>query len=223
MSGSARVTSIETVQHFRNALCEFGKGVQDTLCAVDLQIRRTTDWLVEQGRFWQREIKVRSEELTRAKIELTSRKYANRDGKGPGITDQEKAFRKAQARVKEAEDKLANCRRWKPLLEHAVREYQGPARQLSSAADTDLQHSLALLDQKLAALEAYLALAPPPTSDLTEVGPSVGSIAPVLGTSSEPLAEPLRPEPGKDPVEAEEESGRGEAAAQALILPEQER
>jgi hypothetical protein len=162
MSHSARVTSIETVERFRNTLCEFGKEVQDTLCAVDMQIRRTVDWLTDQAGHWQRQIKIRQEELTRAKIELTSRKYMNRDGKGPGSTDQEKAFRKAEARLKEAESKLANCRRWKPLLEHAIREYQGPARQLSAATDTDLQHSLALLDQKLAALAAYLALNPPP-------------------------------------------------------------
>src|SRR5438876_9094539 len=110
MSQRARVTSIETVQHFRNALCEFGKEVQDTLCGVELYIRRTTDWLADQGRYWQQQIRVRQEEFTRAKIELTSRKYANQGGKGPGTTDQEKAFRKAQGRLREAEEKLANCR-----------------------------------------------------------------------------------------------------------------
>jgi hypothetical protein len=165
MGRSARVTSIETVQRFRNALCEFGKEVTDSLLAAELQIRRVMDWLAEQVKCWNREIKIRQEELTRSKIELTSRKYANRDGKGPGTTDQEKAFRRAQARLKHAEDKLANCRRWKPLLEHAIQEYHGPARQLEHAADIDIQHCVAILDQKLAALESYLALAPPPGAD----------------------------------------------------------
>jgi DNA repair exonuclease SbcCD ATPase subunit len=192
MSQSARVTSIETVQRFRNALCEFGKDVLDTLCAADMQLRRTSDWLIQISRFWQREIRVRQEELTRAKIELTSRKYACRDGKGPGYTDQEKAFRKAQARLAEAESKLANCRRWKPLLEHAIREYQGPARQLSGAADADMQQILALLDQKLEALDAYLALAPPPTSDLVGAASLAGSAAPVEVMGSE---KPVEEEP----------------------------
>jgi hypothetical protein len=190
MAHAARVTSIETVERFRNALCEFGKDVQDTLCAADLHIRRTMDWLIEQSKHWQREIKVRQEEVTRAKIELTSRKYMNRDGKGPGITDQEKAFRKAQMRLKEAEDKLANCRRWKPLFEHATREYQGPARQLSAASDVELQHSLALLDQKLAALEAYLALTPPPSADLRDVASTASSAETVeLATSEVSVSE----------------------------------
>jgi hypothetical protein len=182
MSHSARVTSIETVERFRNSLCEFGKEVQDALCAVDMQIRRTVDWLADQAGHWQRQIKVRQEELTRAKIELTSRKYMNRDGKGPGSTDQEKAFRKAEARLKEAESKLANCRRWKPLLDHAIREYQGPARQLSAATDADLKHSLALLDQKLAALAAYLALNPPPAPSPVSMASSE------TGSDSEPAA-----------------------------------
>jgi hypothetical protein len=208
MAHAARVTSIETVERFRNALCEFGKDVQDTLCAADLHIRRTMDWLTEQSKHWQREIKVRQEELTRAKIELTSRKYMNRDGKGPGITDQEKAFRKAQMRVKEAEDKLANCRRWKPLFEHATREYQGPARQLSAATDAELQHSLALLDQKLAALEAYLALNPPPSPDLRGVGEAISSAQTVETASSEvSVNENRQAEAPSETVAGQEDAG----------------
>ena len=97
MGQSARVTSIETVERFRNALCEFGKDVQDSLGAAEMQIHRTFDWLAERLKYWQHQIRVREEELVRAKIELTSRKFANRDGKGAGITDQEKAFRKRSA------------------------------------------------------------------------------------------------------------------------------
>src|SRR5262249_17736685 len=160
------VTSIETVQRFRNALCEFGKETLDTLCGVEMQIRRIADWLGEQGRYWQQQIKARQEEVTRAKIELKSRKYESQGDKGPANTDQKKAFRKAQSRGQEAESKLANCRRWKPLFEHAVREYQGPARQLSTAADIELQHAVALLDQKLAALHSYLELAVPSTAGM---------------------------------------------------------
>ena len=77
MGQSARVTSIETVERFRNALCEFGKDVQDSLGAAEMQIHRTFDWLAERLKYWQHQIRVREEELVRAKIELTSRKFAN--------------------------------------------------------------------------------------------------------------------------------------------------
>ncbi len=204
MGQSARVTSIETVERFRNALCEFGKDVQDSLGAAEMQIHRTFDWLAERLKYWQHQIRVREEELVRAKIELTSRKFANRDGKGAGITDQEKAFRKAQARLKEAEDKVACCRRWHPLLEHAVKEYQGPARQLSSAMDIDLVHSLALLDQKLAALDAYLRLAPPSTSDVASVGSSFDSAAAGEALPSVSMPAPAEPSEAKPEESAAE-------------------
>jgi hypothetical protein len=181
MGRSARITSIETLADFRSALAVFGADVRDTLCAVDMHIHRMFDWLEERGKYWQREIRVREEEVTRAKIDLNARKNMKKDGYGPGTTDQEKALRKAVARLKEAQDKLASCRRWKPLLDHAVREYQGPARVLASTLDIDLVNSLALLAQKLAALEAYLALAPPPIAPLAGRGESAES--PSMATS----------------------------------------
>jgi hypothetical protein len=167
MGRTARVTSIEMVQDYRSKLAEFGKEAKDTLCAAEMHIRRTFDWLAERAKHWHKEIKVRTEEVVRAKIELTSRKHMCKDGRGPGTTDQEKALRKAQMRLKEAEEKAANCKRWGPLLQHAVHEYQGSARLLSGVLDTDLLNALAMLAQKLTALEAYLALqapslAPPP-------------------------------------------------------------
>jgi hypothetical protein len=161
MTRTARVTSIETVRDFRAHLIEFGTKARDTLSAIEMQIRRTVDWLGERQKYWHHEIKVRQEEVTRAKIELEQRKNMGKDGRGPGTADHEKYLRKAQARLKEAEDKVASCKRWQPLLEHAVREYHGPARGLSGALETDLVQALALLERKLTALESYLALAPP--------------------------------------------------------------
>jgi hypothetical protein len=198
MSRSARVTSIETVDKFRSSLCEFGEDVKDTLCAVDMHIRRTFDWLADQGKFWQKEIRKRQEEVVRAKIELQSRKAMCKEGRGPGTTDQEKALRKAQARLKEAEDKLMNCKRWLPLLQHATKEYYGPARSLANVLDTQLVQALARLEQKFAALQAYLAIAPPSTSDVALVGSSAESVATSeapAGTAVETVPEPPAAEP----------------------------
>jgi hypothetical protein len=196
MSRTARVTSIETVERFRSALCEFGKDAQDTLCAVDMQIRRAFDWLAERTKYWQKEIKVRQELVVRAKIELQTRKIMCKDGRGPGTTDQEKALRKANAALKQAEEKLANCKRWQPLLQHAVHEFQGPARLLSAALDTDLVHSLALLAQKLTALEAYLALAPPSLPEPVPATSTAESPLPVASTGTvTPVEQPASKEP----------------------------
>ncbi len=190
---SARVISIESIEHFRAALCDFGKDVQDTLCAVELELRRTADWLTQQGKHWQQQIRVRSEELTRAKIELEQRKHMHRHGRGPGHATQEMDFRKAQTRLREAEDKLAHCKRWRPLLDHAIREYQAPARQLAGCLETDLVQALAVLGQKLEALHAYRALAAP-------AAPVIGSGAAESATAAEPRGT-TEPVPERPPEE----------------------
>jgi hypothetical protein len=182
MGRSARILDVQSLAEFRAHLAQFGIDVRDTLCAVDMHIHRMFDWLEERGKYWHKEIRVREEEVVRAKIELNSRKNMKKDGYGPGTTDQEKALRKAQARLKEAQDKLQSCKRWKPLLDHAIREYQGPARQLGTALDTELVNSLAILLQKLTALEAYLSMAPPsvglPAGEGTQAPAEVASTAP---------------------------------------------
>jgi DNA repair exonuclease SbcCD ATPase subunit len=188
MTRTARVTSIETVSDFRAHLVEFGTKARDTLSAIEMQIRRTIDWLGERQKYWHHEIKVRQEELTRAKIELEQRKNMGKDGRGPGTADHEKNLRKAQARLKEAEDKVQSCKRWLPLLEHAVREYHGPARGLSGALDADLVQALALLERKLTALESYLALAPPSVGEPILGGAPDQEVSTGVAT---PLANPM--------------------------------
>jgi hypothetical protein len=198
MGRTARVTSIDAVQDYRTKLVEFGKEAKDALAAADMAIRRTFDWLAERGKHWHREIRVRQEEVVRAKNELASRKAMCKEGRGPGTTDQELALRKAQNRLREAEDKAASCKRWGPLLQHAVHEYQGSARALSGVLDTDLLNALAMLKQKLAALEAYLALQ----------APSLGPLPPETGAAVEtptegvgmPIAESPPPEANEEPA-----------------------
>ena len=85
----------------------------------------------------------------------------NRDGRGRGTSEPEKNLRKAQERLKEAEQKAANCKRWQPELQQAIIEYSGQARVLAGALETDLKHAIHILDQKLEALERYLAVAAP--------------------------------------------------------------
>jgi hypothetical protein len=186
----ARVTSIQAVADFREALCAFGATGRDALGAVDMQVRRAVDWLSDQTKFWQVQIRKCQEEVTRAKIELQQRKMENRDGRGRGTSEPEKNLRRAQERLKHAEERLVNCRKWVPLLQHAIHEYDGPARLLAGALDTDLKHAVVLLDQKLAALEAYLALQAP-----SAPVPAEGTAEPVGVAAPAPEPPPAAPAP----------------------------
>src|SRR5262249_11105377 len=80
--------------------------------------------------------------------------------------EQEENLRKAKAKLQLAEEKVTKCRRWLAQLPRAILEYEGPGRQLAGVIDTEVPKMLGLLDRKLAALEAYLKIAPPETRPL---------------------------------------------------------
>lgn len=186
MSPSAQVYSIDAIKAFREALCTFGVDAQGALCTADTEIRRVLDWLHAQLQYWQHQVRECQEEVTRAKQQLIQRRWGSRDGQGPGTTEQEIALRKAQRHLQEAEEKVQTTRRWLQQLPQALLEYQGHSRQLSGWLESDLRQGLAVLDQKLDALEAYVHLT-------AGQGPSAGPApaaepAPAEGTPPPPAA-----------------------------------
>jgi len=161
-SEHARVTSIEALQEFRADLCKFGDRAKDGLSSVQLEMQRTLDWLEDQEKSWQREVRRWEEAVTQARAELARRKMIRIGDRAPDCTEQEDILRAALRRLDEAEDKLAKTSRWLPHFRRAVEEYQGPARQLAGFLEGEQPRALALLDQKIDALEAYARLAAPP-------------------------------------------------------------
>src|SRR5438132_3613426 len=147
MGPSVRVTSLEALKEFRTSLCRFGHDAKEAVCATELEIRRILDWLEAKLKYWQKEVRIRQEEVARAKAELSQRQYGQPRGRGPGTTDQEIALERALRRLQEADAKVEKTRQWHNLLPRAISEYEGPARQLMGMLDADLVRSLAILDQ----------------------------------------------------------------------------
>jgi hypothetical protein len=184
MSLSAQVTSIDALKELRVRLCEFGVDAQQALDANRMEIRRTFDWLEERLRYWQLEIRERQEEMTRAKQVLVQRRWGSEDGRGSGATEAEIALKEAKRRLAEAEAKAETVRRWQQQLPRAVHEYEGPARQLMGYLEADQRQALAMLDRMAAALEAYVALTPPPGSGAPAVETPPAPAAPDTGQTS---------------------------------------
>jgi hypothetical protein len=161
MSQSARVLSLETIAEFREALCQFRLDAAKALDAATGDIRRAFDWLQDQQKFWKGTVRLCEEELLRAKRELEQRKLARMDDHGPGYTEQEQAFRKAQARLRHAEEKAEHCRCWIRALPREVIDCEGQIQRLAGMLDAELRQGVAVLDRKQASLEAYVHLAPP--------------------------------------------------------------
>jgi hypothetical protein len=160
MSQPAEVASLDAVRDWKTSLVSFRDGAQDALLGVELVIRRAFDWLTEQRHRWQNEIRVCEEALTRAKSELWRKKNMPIIGQ-PDCVVEEKAVRRAVARLEEAEQKLEKTRQWNIMLSRAVEEYEGPGRRLAFRLEGDVPRALIQLEQKIAALEAYVALIAP--------------------------------------------------------------
>lgn len=161
MADGADVRSIDAVREWHASLATYGDGLAEALAGVELEIRRGYDWLEEQLGRWQHSIREREEEVTRAKAELSQRKFKTWDGREPDCTVQEKALRLAKARLEHAEDQVAKCRQWIARLPKMIDEvWVGPSRRLSSYLDVDLRKALTELARRVAALESYADLRP---------------------------------------------------------------
>jgi hypothetical protein len=181
MSLSARVTSIERLAEFRAAFVRFEAEAREALVSAQMEIQRAFTELHERLQHWQREVR-RSEDLVaQAKIELNRKKISRVFGRQPDTVEQEENLRRAQERLRQAEVKVDRCRRWDPMLQRAVGEYEGPARQMGAYLDIDLQRVHGLLQRMLGALDAYVQLKP--AEAITPPAPAAEPVATVKEAS----------------------------------------
>jgi hypothetical protein len=161
MSESAKVTAIDAIAALREALVSFGEDAAGALGAADAEVRRTEEWLQDQLKNWQHEVRLGEDAVFQAKTELTRRKMM-RFGDGPvDTTEQELALRRAVARLEHAEDQVKITRRWVRVWPQAVIDYRGPSGQLKGLLEGEVPRANALLDRKIGALEAYVLTSSP--------------------------------------------------------------
>jgi hypothetical protein len=195
---AARVLSIEALGEFRAALEHFVETGKVALGANSMEIERAAAWLDEQVKHWQKELRVRHEEFVVAKNNLKRREMMDIDGRKPDCSEQREAFTVAQRRLREAEEKLANCKRWQPALQREIDLYAGQVRHLAEVLEVDLPRFSANFKQRLAALDAYVHLAPPATPN----APSAASGS-TTASAVEPPAAPAREELPADTGESQ--------------------
>jgi hypothetical protein len=152
---SAQVTAVDRLADFKAALQTFADRGKDAMSANGMEIRRSRDWLEAQLTFWKTEVRHAEEAVAGAKNELARKKMMRFHDRPPDTTDQEKALRKAQARLAHAEEKRDNAKKWLRQLPDAVEEYDGQARPFQDVLEHDLAKMIAFIDAKMAALEEY--------------------------------------------------------------------
>ena len=160
MSPGAKVRSIDTLREFRVAVSNFGSAASQSMAAVEVEIRRTLDWLQhDQVKFWQQEVRRREDKVGEARQELSRCLISTTaGGTQASCTDQKVALEKAKKRLDQAREKVEIVRRWGQVVEQEVGDYRGPAQQLTTMLDADLPRAMALLARKIQALEEYANL-----------------------------------------------------------------
>jgi hypothetical protein len=161
MSLGAHVGSVEAILRLRAAVTDFIAAADKALCESSIEIDRTADWIShDQQAFWTSEARKRHEAVVKAQDEVRRAQWTIGEHK-PAAIEQKKALKKAEARLAEAKEKLANVARWKREFAQAGNEYKGQVQHLASALDADLPHAAATLEQILGSIESYLAVQAP--------------------------------------------------------------
>ncbi len=173
MAKGARVISIDAIRTFRSHLCTYIEEASVALTDSHADVQRTVHWIKhDRVRFWQGEIRRRSEKVAQAKSELYRAQLASRDER-PSCVIERKALARAEQRLAEAQTKFGNSKKWALELERESMLYRGQCQRFSGALTGDLPRAVALLEQSANRLEEYVQLRAPTTPDVPSEQESV--------------------------------------------------
>jgi hypothetical protein len=162
LSTQADVRSIEALKDFRAVLALYAEEAQGALGAVKMEAKRTVYWLHHDRKtYWTEQIKRSREAVSSARAEVSRRRMAKTADNNPAMSEQKELLRKAEARLREAEMKVALIKKWEPALQLAVLELYSSVRRIGDLSGTDVARASMLLGRFVDALEAYTRDAPP--------------------------------------------------------------
>lgn len=169
MSQSARVTSIDAVVEFRGALRTFEADAAQAIMSLDEQTRRALNWLDNEApEYWRQQIRRCSDLVARTRGELETCKMRTVAGQHAACLEELEAFRAAQRKLREAEEKIEVVRKWAQRVRRELDDYRGRTMGLRMALERDLPRTLGLLDRTISSLDAYadqVRQGQPPTAD----------------------------------------------------------
>jgi hypothetical protein len=222
MTQGANVRSVAALAEFKNGLIAFADDARVILDGVDMEVRRTRNWLErDQLVYWKSQVKKRQEEVAMARTELHRRKLSQQNSDVITDTEQRENLKAAQRKLQEAEEKVEICKKWIPVLDHAIAEYRAHVQPLGDHLAGGFENTLALIDRMVDALEAYLRLAAPSAPELPPLEGDTGVSGPGaagLTSAAQPVEESAEStEPEKTEAGSEEtndavsvNSGHGE-------------
>jgi hypothetical protein len=200
MSNAARVDSIDALKAFRVSLIKFAEEADAALAGAESEMQRMVGWLDrEQLSFWQLQIRKRQEALGRAQEALRMKKlFPDAAGRTPTPIEEEKAVRKCKAALEEAEQKLANVKKYSRVLQREIMNYKGGVQRFATLVGSEVPVAVARLDKMAGLLEQYVAVkmagsGPPVREASAAAFGAAGAEAPVSRPPAEGPPGPVDP------------------------------
>lgn len=167
MNEFARIESIDALKNLRTFLCSFAHKITVAVDEADFDIQDASNWLKhDRYPFWEKELRRREEQLIKAKLELKRKQVMERAiGGHDSCIDEIKAFRAAQKRFDEAQDKFKKIKSWTLKLEKEGFDCRAALQSLGGFMRTDLANYVAQIDQMLISLESYVNVSSPMTAE----------------------------------------------------------
>lgn len=159
MAEKARVHAIDALAKFRPALVAFVEECRAALVSAEADAGRTASRIrADREPYWKKQIRVRQDELNRAKTELAMKQAMREPDDARANVEERKAIDKARRRIAEAEEKHRLCKRWARELEKEQTKFTAQVAALKRVLDMDMPRAIAELDRMAAALEDYTKL-----------------------------------------------------------------
>lgn len=173
MAESARVESVDLLVGFQAVLWKFQAAANAAMEDADSELRRTMLWLeIEQENFWKDQTRKRQTAVERAKEAVRMKKlFRDHSGKPLSAIEEQKELQRAMVRLTEAEQKLANVRRWTRALQKEVELYKGSVQRLATSVESLVPAGVTHLERLVAELQAYASIASPGGVSSENAGP----------------------------------------------------
>ena len=215
MSRSANVQSVQTLKDFKVAMITFAEDARNALGSVDMELRKTRDFLErDQLGYWQMQVKRRNEELMQARSDLHRKKISQQGSEAKSDTEQKENLREAMRRLRVAEEKVALIKRLIPQLTHAIAEYHSHSQPLGDHLTGGFERSLNSVERMVLALEAYIATTAPSAPRFESAASSSGE-ATTAGASTGSGSAQAADGNGSPAATATAEPADGQAASSA--------
>ena len=154
---NANITSTDVLRALKLAIQQFEFETSSALATLELEGRRPVEWIEhDRSRYWPREVRKASDDLSEARIALNRCELAITPEDKRSCIDERKALEKAKRRLRLAESKVLAVQRWRLKIKKDAETLQVHISKLKRFLELDLPGAIAALERMSASLEHYV-------------------------------------------------------------------